>query len=144
MYALSRSPFFPKFFLSVGDWTARVWNEDLRTPVVATPYHAAHLTGGGWSPSRPGVFFTIAADGALEAWDYYRKQRDPVLRVQVSDVALTAWAPGPGAAPRLSGVGDADGAVSLLQLSEGLVEQQDNEKAVISAVRWAWAGSWGR
>lgn len=134
IYALSRNPFFPKFFLSVGDWTTRVWNEDVRTPVVTSPYHAAHLTGGSWSPTRPGVFYTISHEGALEAWDYYHKQRDPVLSVQVSDRALTSFAVAAGAAPRLAGVGAADGAVTILQLSDGLVEQQENEKAVISAV----------
>lgn len=30
VYALQRNPFFPKNFLTVGDWTARIWSEDLR------------------------------------------------------------------------------------------------------------------
>ena len=30
VYSLQRNPFFPKNFLSVGDWTARVWSEDIR------------------------------------------------------------------------------------------------------------------
>jgi dynein intermediate chain 2 len=30
VYALQRNPFFPKNFLSVGDWTARIWSEDIR------------------------------------------------------------------------------------------------------------------
>lgn len=30
VYALQRNPFFPKNFLTVGDWTARVWSEDIR------------------------------------------------------------------------------------------------------------------
>ena len=30
VYALQRNPFFPKYFLTVGDWTARVWCEDVR------------------------------------------------------------------------------------------------------------------
>ncbi len=134
VYALSRNPFFPKFFLSVGDWTTRVWNEDLRTPIVVSPYNASYLTGGGWSPTRPGVFYTTTHAGTLEAWDYYFKQKESVLTVRVADCPLTAWAPQAGAAPRLAGVGSADGAVTILQLSEGLVEPQDNERAVISAV----------
>lgn len=134
VYALSRNPFFPKFFLSVGDWTTRVWNDDLRTPIVVSPYNACYLTGGGWSPTRPGVFYTITHAGTLEAWDYYFKQKEPVLSVRVADCPLTAWAPQAGATPRLAGVGSANGAVTILQLSEGLVEPQDNERAVISAV----------
>ena len=30
VYSVKRNPFFPKFFMSVGDWTARVWCEDIR------------------------------------------------------------------------------------------------------------------
>lgn len=74
IYSLCRNPFFPKFFLSVGDWTTRVWNEDLRTPVITSPYNASYLTGGAWSPSRPGVVYTTSHSGALEVWDYYLKQ----------------------------------------------------------------------
>ncbi|KAL4452039.1 hypothetical protein ABPG75_007701 [Micractinium tetrahymenae] len=139
IYALSRSPFFPKFFLSVGDWTTRVWNEDLRTPIITSPYNAAHLTGGTWSPSRPGVCYTIGHSGALEVWDYYLKQRQASLTGGRADVALVhrplaSLALAPGAAPRLAGIGCTGGTVTVLQLSEGLVEQQDNEKAVISAM----------
>lgn len=137
VYSLSRNPFFPKYFLSVGDWTARVWNEDLRTPVSTTPYAPSHLTCGGWSPSRPGVFYTTSHAGVLDVWDYYFKQRAPVLSVRVADRPLTALAVasgGVGQAQRLAGVGCADGGVTLLQLSRGLVEMQDNEKVVIGSV----------
>ncbi|PSC71021.1 dynein intermediate chain axonemal isoform B [Micractinium conductrix] len=134
IYALARNPFFPKFFLSIGDWTSRLWNEDLRTPIVTSSYNASYLTGGAWSPSRPGVFYTIGHGGVLETWDYYFKQREPVLSVQVSDRPLTSLALAAGAAPRTAAVGAEDGTVTLLQLSEGLVEQQDNERAVISAM----------
>ena len=34
IYALQRHPQFPKNFLTVGDWTARIWNDDLKTPIV--------------------------------------------------------------------------------------------------------------
>lgn len=30
VYALHRNPFFPKNFLTVGDWTARIWSEDIK------------------------------------------------------------------------------------------------------------------
>jgi hypothetical protein len=40
----------------VGDWSAKVWTEDLPAPVLATRYHAAYLTCGCWSPTRAAVF----------------------------------------------------------------------------------------
>jgi dynein intermediate chain 2 len=148
VYALSRSPFFPKFFMSVGDWTARLWNEDLRSDITSTPYAATQLTGGAWSPTRPGLFYTISHGGVLDAWDYYYKQQEPVLSVKVSDRPLTALAvqAGNGAAKqRMAAIGSHDGAVTLLQLSSGLVEVQDNEKAVVGAVSarsWADHCAW--
>jgi len=59
VYALERNPFFHKYFVSIGDWTARIWMEDLKTPIMTTKYHSSYLMGGTWSPTRPGVFFTI-------------------------------------------------------------------------------------
>ena len=39
IYALQRHPMFSKNFLTVGDWTARIWNDDLKTPIVSLPPH---------------------------------------------------------------------------------------------------------
>ncbi len=50
--ALVRNAFQPKFFLTTGDWTARLWNEDLRAPLCTSPYAAAALTAARWSPTR--------------------------------------------------------------------------------------------
>ena len=30
VYHISRNPQFPKIFLTVGDWTARIWSEDIK------------------------------------------------------------------------------------------------------------------
>jgi dynein intermediate chain 2 len=126
VYSLKRHPFFPKYFMSVGDWTARVWMEDLRAPVMTTRYHASYLTGGTWSPTRPGVFFTVRMDGALDVWDYFYKQNDPSLSVQVTDKALTSF--NVQDTGRLVTVGAADGSTTLLELCEGLAVPQPNEK----------------
>lgn len=72
--SVRRNPSNPKCFLSVGDWTARVWTEDIKTPVASTPHHQAVLTAGCWSPSRPGVFLLARADGVLDVWDYLTQQ----------------------------------------------------------------------
>jgi dynein intermediate chain 2 len=41
VYALQRNPFFSKYFLTVGDWTARIWFEDLKSPIMTTKSAAA-------------------------------------------------------------------------------------------------------
>jgi hypothetical protein len=68
----------------VGDWTARIWNEDLKTPLLSTRYHSSYLNGGTWSPSRPGVFFTIRQDGVLDVWDLFYKHNAPTLQVRAA------------------------------------------------------------
>jgi len=45
VYALQRNPFFPKNFLSIGDWTARIWSEDIReSSIMWTKYVAINIT----------------------------------------------------------------------------------------------------
>lgn len=129
VYSLKRNPFFPKFFMSVGDWTARVWMEDLKTPVMTTKYHGSYLTGGTWSPTRAGVFFTVKMDGSLDVWDYFYKQNDPTLTVQVTDKALTSF--NIQDTGKLVTVGAADGSTTLLELCEGLVVMQNGEKSAM-------------
>ena len=36
IYAIQRNPTHNKFFMTVGDWTARIWTEDLKTPIMTT------------------------------------------------------------------------------------------------------------
>ena len=45
VYGLKRHPFAAKYFLSVGDWTARIWAEDSKQPLITTRYHSTYLTG---------------------------------------------------------------------------------------------------
>jgi len=130
VYAIQRNPFFPKFFLTIGDWTARIWMEDIKTPVMTTMYHPNYLTAGCWSPSRPGVFFTTKDSGELDIWDFAFKQNAPTLaNIRVSDAALQSIR------VTQSGqvaVGAADGSMTVLKISESLSELQATEKQSIS------------
>ncbi len=38
--------------MSVGDWSAKIWFEDLRTPIIRTRYHGSYLSDGCFSPTR--------------------------------------------------------------------------------------------
>ena len=129
IYALERNPFFPKFFVSIGDWTARIWNEDLKTPILTTKYHSSYMTGGNWSPTRPGVFFTTRNDGVMNVWDFFYKQNDPVLNIEVSDASITSF--NIQREGRIVVCGDANGNTTMYELSEGLTVMQQNEKASI-------------
>jgi dynein intermediate chain 2, axonemal len=133
--SLSRHPFFPKHFLSIGDWTARVWSEDLHTPLITTPYRPSYYSAGAWSQNRPSVFYCTAADGCLEAWDLLKSYSEPVLTSNAADCALTCLAvQDSNATQGLLAVGCKDGTTLLVKPSAGLAQSQGDEKAAFSAM----------
>jgi len=138
VYSLCRNYFIPKCILSVGDWMARIWAEDCRTPIMSTRYEHSYLTSGQWSPSRPGVFFLSKQDGTLDVWDYYFKgQFEPSLSVKVSDHhSLSDVAVSPKGGSKFVAVGAADGSVTVLELCKSLYESQNlnAEKQAMAAL----------
>ncbi|XP_056101402.1 dynein axonemal intermediate chain 2 [Rhinichthys klamathensis goyatoka] len=131
IYALQRNPFFPKNFLTVADWTARIWSEDIKeSSIMWTKYHMAHLLDGCWSPVRPSVFFTVKMDGTLDVWDILFKQNDPTLSLKVCDEALYSIRVQDNG--RYLGCGSQLGTTTLLEISSGLFTLQKNEKPLVS------------
>jgi dynein intermediate chain 2 len=129
VYSVMRNTFFPKIFLTAGDWTTRIWCDEVRTPMYMTFYHKTYLTSATWHPVRPGVFCTSRMDGTMDVWDLLYKQSSAVLSVQVSDYALhTLRVQQDG---KLVAVGSVDGSTSLLELSSGLSELARDEKNII-------------
>ncbi|XP_046888484.1 dynein axonemal intermediate chain 2 [Hypomesus transpacificus] len=133
IYALQRNPFFPKNFLTVADWTARIWSEDIKdSSIMWTKYHMAYLTDGCWSPVRPSVFYTIKMDGTLDVWDILFKQNDPTLSLKVCDEALQSLRVQDQG--HLLACGSQLGTTTLLEISPGLCTLQRNEKALVTAM----------
>ncbi|KAJ7984806.1 hypothetical protein DPEC_G00358590 [Dallia pectoralis] len=133
IYALQRNPFFPKNFLTVADWTARIWSEDIKeSSIMWTKYHMAYLSDGCWSPVRPSVFFTIKMDGTLDVWDFLFKQNDPTLSVKVCDEALNSLRVQDNGC--FLACGSQLGTVTMLEISPGLCTLQRNEKALATAM----------
>ncbi|XP_058792515.1 dynein intermediate chain 3, ciliary [Phymastichus coffea] len=131
--SVERNPTFVKNFLSVGDWTARIWSEDCRESCIMwTPGHGVLLTGGHWSPSRYSVFFLTKIDGTLDAWDLIVQQDGPVLSAKVCDEALTCVRPHEQG--QLVALGSKNGSVYLLEFSESLTTNQKNDKALLTAL----------
>ncbi|XP_064532234.1 dynein axonemal intermediate chain 2 isoform X2 [Pseudopipra pipra] len=85
VYAVARSPFNPKVFLSVGDWTARIWSEENldSSSIMETKCHVPYLLDGCWSPVKPSVFFTVRSDGILDVWDFLFHQKEPSLSLKL-------------------------------------------------------------
>ncbi|NXQ60171.1 DNAI2 protein, partial [Anthoscopus minutus] len=134
VYSVTRNPFFPKVFLSVGDWTARIWTEELMdsSSIMETKCHTAYLLDVCWSPVKPAVFFTARSDGTLDIWDFLFHQKEPSLSLKVSnDPLLSLRSQDNG---RIIGCGTRQGTVSLLEISPGLCTMRKNEKTLTSTM----------
>jgi len=134
--SIQRNPTHSKYFMTVGDWTARVWTEDLKTPIITTRYHNSYLTGGCWSPTRAGVFYVARSDGVVDVWDITHSQNEVAYSHKVSDAALSSISiegntQGGG---KLVAVGDVNGTVSMLEVCDSLAVQQMNEKSNVNAI----------
>jgi dynein intermediate chain 2 len=131
IYSIQRNPTHPTAYLTIGDWTARIWNEKNKTPIMMTPYCKSYLTAGCWSPTRAGVFYTCRNDGVLDVWDFFYRQNAVAYSHKVADYPLSSISvqgnPQAGGG-RLIAVGDTNGTVSLLEVSENLAVSQANEK----------------
>lgn len=133
IYSIQRNPANTKCFLTIGDWTARIWMEDLRTPIMTTKYHSSYLTAGCWSPTRAGVFFVTRMDGVVDIWDYFYRQNEVAYSHKVCDPTLSSIAvQGTSqSGGKLVAMGDVTGTVSLLELCESLAVPQTNERKAI-------------
>jgi dynein intermediate chain 2 len=132
VYSVQRNPFHTKYFLTVGDWSARIWMEDQKAPIMLTRYDRSYLTSACWSPTRPGVFFTTKMDGTMDVWDFYHKQSDPIFTTKLTDSSLcTIKVQQQG---RLAALGSTDGSTTVVELSDALVEPQKEEKSIMAQV----------
>ncbi|KAG4098935.1 WD40-repeat-containing domain protein [Neocallimastix lanati (nom. inval.)] len=130
IYSLRRNPFFLKNFLTIGDWSAKIWSEDVKYPLLISKNSTPYLTDGCWSTSRPSVLYTTKMDGSIDVWDLLLQQNDPILTFQVCNAPIhTIQAQDQG---KMLAVGARDGTTTLLGLSESLINIQNNEKKVFS------------
>jgi len=136
IYSIQRNPSQNKFFMTVGDWSAKIWTEDLKSPIMATKYHSAYITSGCWSPTRAGVFFVARTDGVVDIWDYFYRQNDMAYSHKVGEHGLASISVQGNAQSggRLVAVGDVGGTVSLLELCESLAVGQPKEKQAIASM----------
>lgn len=126
IYSIERNPNNLKYFLTVGDWTARIWMEDLKAPIMTTKYDGSYLTAGCWSPTRHGVFYTTKMDGTLDVWDFFHKQNDPTFSTKVGDGGLSSIKVQSNG--KLVALGSLDGTTTVLEVSGAISSLQKNEK----------------
>ena len=130
VYSLYRNPAHTKYFLSVGDWSAKIWSDEIKSPIMQTRYHSAYLTDGCWSPTRAGLFYLTRIDGFLDVWDFHYRQNEVAYSQKISDSPLTAISVN----NNMAAIGDAEGTVSIMQLCKPLFEPTAREKEAMQQI----------
>lgn len=130
--SIKRNPFFPKAFLSVGDWTAKIWTEDVRTNIFTTARADSYLTDCAWSPTRPAIFATARMSGTVDVWDYMQTHQAPILSMQASKAPIYSIKFQERGSMMV--VASQDGMVNLLGFNEGLSIQHKDEKQSLGQV----------
>jgi len=132
VYSCKRNPQQVKNFLTVGDWTAKLWLEELKSPLMQTANAPSYLTCGGWSPTRAGVFYTARQDGYVDFYDYYYRMNEVTYSHKASDYAiLSAQMQSQG---KLLACGDSNGTVTLLELCDELWQTTLQEKIAMGLI----------
>eukprot|EP01063_Lacrimia_lanifica_P011795 TRINITY_DN18492_c0_g1_i1.p1 TRINITY_DN18492_c0_g1~~TRINITY_DN18492_c0_g1_i1.p1 ORF type:complete len:698 (+),score=166.73 TRINITY_DN18492_c0_g1_i1:79-2094(+) len=119
VYSVEYHPHIPKLFLSAGDWTARIWHEDLEEPLAVTKYCESSIVDVAWHPKHPGVFLTARLDGRIEFHNVVHKLCEPLASYQVTNENLHCLKIHPEG-ERLA-VGTASGRVCILRISKSLL-----------------------
>ena len=57
-----------QYLVSLGDWSVKVWADDLYQSPVWWRTGTERLTHGCWSSGRPSVFLTTDLSGCVKAW----------------------------------------------------------------------------
>ena len=131
---MQRNPTYFKFILTVGDWTARIWTEDLRTPILISKYFPAYLNDCLWTP-RIGMFLICRSDGWINGYDLCYKLNETTFSYKVTDSSLTTMSLSAKGDKLL--VGDEEGKVSLIKLSKSFYDtnnkaEVDNKKNMLN------------
>ncbi|XP_064099028.1 dynein intermediate chain 3, ciliary-like [Macrobrachium nipponense] len=134
VYSVQRNPFYLKNFMTVGDWTIKLWAEDFKeSPILWTKPVPAQMRSGCWSASRSSVLFTVRLDGSLDAWDLLTSWSVPSETAQVVDEGLETIATHDGG--RLLATGSQLGTISLLHVPIRLLMPSDkHEKVAFSSL----------
>jgi WD40 repeat protein len=151
--ALVRSPFFGDMLLSVGDWNFHIWKlEDFsansstpageaakeKMPIFTSPDANTYLTGGQWSPTRPGVLLISKADGCVDVWDFTDSSSRPsaTLMTTPSRITSMSFLTGPMAdknkGQQQLAIGDVVGSLHVFDVPRNLWKPVTNEKSIMS------------
>ncbi|XP_053674507.1 dynein axonemal intermediate chain 4 [Anopheles nili] len=77
IFCLEYSPWSPKIFLTCsGDWSVRIWIEDLSEPIVTLSTGFGPIQAAYWSPTNSTVIASVTRN-AVQLWDLKRRSSKP-------------------------------------------------------------------
>ncbi|PZC86424.1 hypothetical protein B5X24_HaOG209143 [Helicoverpa armigera] len=130
---VERSPCTFRMFLTCGDYTVKIWSEEVRTaPIIVTRPYRNLVYDAAWAPLRFSSYMSICGAGKFYYWDLLRKQKEPVLTLQVSKSGLTKITP--HSKGKSVAIGDCNGALYLLQLSENMAIPGNRDKLLMGQI----------
>lgn len=128
--AVHRSPCTLRMFLTCGDYTIRIWSEEVRTaPIIVTRPYSKQVTDVAWAPLRFSSYMAVSEDGFFYYWDFLRKYKDPLVSLQISEQPLTKITP--HANGKSIAIGNNNGSVYLVQMSENMIEPGPRDKVLM-------------
>jgi dynein intermediate chain 4, axonemal len=76
VYTIDFSPFSPKIFLTAGDWTIRIWIENVFEPIMELTDGFGTIHNAYWSPIHSTIIASCTQD-SVQIWDLRRKNQKP-------------------------------------------------------------------
>ncbi|XP_032523354.2 dynein axonemal intermediate chain 2-like [Danaus plexippus] len=129
--ALYRSPCTTKVFITCGDWTVNIWSDDVHcSPIICGKAHRMQISDVSWSPQKMSGYMSISYDGKFRYWDLLRRHYGAIVTKPVSKFPLLRLKPNKQG--KFVAVGDTQGIVNLLSLSDSLVISDNKDKTLMN------------
>ncbi|XP_025198172.1 dynein intermediate chain 3, ciliary-like [Melanaphis sacchari] len=133
IYSVKRHPAYLKNFLTIGDWQAKIWSEEVKeSPIMWTKHYDMRLTDGHWSNSKHSVFYVTRSDGFLDCWDILQNQKRPILSIKLADKRLNCISCHEDGA--LLAVGDDCGNTRVIEMNDWFVSPGPYDKVRLTAM----------
>lgn len=131
--SVQHHPTLPKFFASCGDWTVRIWHEEVRAPILSTFYHTSMVVDCAWHPFRPNILVCLTDAGVVELWDLLVSHEGAVasMKLNMSGAHCLSF----DESGCLLSVGGSGGAVVVLRLHPAFAALQTSASTKESTSR---------
>ena len=132
-FTATRCPALPKVFATSGDWSPKLFADELRGPMLPGPMHSAsQVLCASWHPVRSSVLVVGTSSGEVCFLDLLRSTTAYSMTVQVSSAPVQHLAI--HATGRRAAVTDTRGEVHIVSLPEVLSEPAQGERGLMGAM----------